>query len=31
VDERPLSVLTDRSLEQIAADHDRIWTDCGGG
>jgi bifunctional non-homologous end joining protein LigD len=31
VDQRPLSVLTDRNLEQIAADHDRVWTGCGGG
>jgi bifunctional non-homologous end joining protein LigD len=29
VDEQPSSVLTGRSLEQIAADHDRVWTGCG--
>jgi bifunctional non-homologous end joining protein LigD len=29
-DARPLSVLTGRSLEQIAADHDRVWTGCPG-
>lgn len=31
VDERVLSVLAGRSLEQIAEDRDRIWTGCGGG
>jgi bifunctional non-homologous end joining protein LigD len=29
VDRQPFSVLTSRSMEQIAADHDRVWTGCG--
>jgi bifunctional non-homologous end joining protein LigD len=28
VDEKPLSVATGRSLEQIASDRDRVWTAC---
>jgi bifunctional non-homologous end joining protein LigD len=31
VDEEPLSVLTKRNLDQIAADRDRVWTGCDSG
>jgi bifunctional non-homologous end joining protein LigD len=31
VDDKPLSVLTGRSLEQITTDRDRVWTGCDNG
>jgi len=31
VDQRPLSVLTRRDLQRIAADRDRVWPGCGEG
>lgn len=30
IDRQPLSILTRRDLQQIAADQDRVWTGCGG-